>query len=157
MRGLVVGGMLAATMLPGLASAQLSETERMELLEYTAEAGMLLGMVGDTFQDLAPLGQRLADDITDQGALHALMAETGVFEAAYEAALEIEAPPLVMEAHAEMMDGLELLDEAAPLMREGFAEVDAATLNAATGLLSEANGHIEEATRLLQEATADLS
>ena len=156
MRGLVIVGLLAATVLPVGASAQLSDGERQDIMVYTAEAGMVLDLVSGTFEDLGPLGDAFLEDMTDRQALNRIMAETGVFEAAYEAALEIDAPPLVMEAHAELMDGLELLNEAAPVMREGFEAMDPATLDEATGLLQESNGHIQEATRLLQEATAEI-
>lgn len=154
-RGLVVAalavmGLVAAAMGPARAQAQDGMTD---LLVYSKQAAMLMGMVSATTTDLVAANETMLEDMTDRAAMAEVFAETGVFEAVYEAAKEMEPPTIVEPAHDELLQGLELLAESGPIIRDGLVRLDGARIAEATAMVQEANGHIAEATRLIKEAT----
>lgn len=155
MRGLVIGGMLAATMLAGgtriggEAAAQLDP----DAAAYMGQVGLLVNMVSETMDDLVAANQDVLAEMGDEEALSRVHAETGVFEAVYEAAQDLVPPAAFEESHDELMLGFEKYAEAAPLTREGLMRLDADTIAEATALVQEANAHVNEATALLPEAS----
>lgn len=151
MRGVVVGGMLAATVLAGGGAAEAQAADG-DQATYVAQATMLTGMVVETIGDMGTLSEALLEDMGNGELVRDIVAETGVLEAVYEAARDLEPPATLDEAHDEMLAGLELIAEAAPLLREGYDEMDSLAMGEATDLITEAQGHLEAALGLIEEA-----
>ena len=150
MRGLVIGGMLAATMLPGMAGAQDgADGVDAATAQYMAGTLMLAKMVTETMTDLGQETQDVLDRPGDAAELAEVYAETGVLEAVYEAALELEPPAMFEDSHEAMMDAFRLYAESAPLTREGLLEMDPVALAEGAELVTEASERIQAATALL--------
>jgi len=153
MRGLAIAALAVMGLLATAAAPAQAQDGMTDLLVYSKQAGMLMGMVSATTTDLVAANETMLEDMTDRAAMAEVFAETGVFEAVYEAAKEMEPPAIVEPAHEELMKGLELMAESGPVIRDGLIRLDGVRIAEATAMVQEANAHISEATRLLKEAT----
>lgn len=150
MRGLVI----AALAVIGLVATSPARAQDgvTDLLVYSKQAAMLMGMVSATTTDMVAANKTMLEDMTDRAAMAEVFAETGVFEAVFEAAKELEPPAMLEPAHEELMQGLELMAESGPVIRDGLIRLDGPRIAEATEMVQRANAHISEATRLLNEA-----
>lgn len=153
-RGLAMVGLVAVGVVIG-GAAGWPEAEAQvdaDVVNWAAKTGVLTGMTQETLEDLVAANEAVLATNGSERALAAAYAETGVFEAIYSAALDIEPPPLVEPAHEELLMGFQLLAESAPVARRGLLFMDPQTIGEATALVEEANEHIRTATDLLNAA-----
>ena len=115
------------------------------------------------FDEMTPIFQSLADSLPDAAELMsnpeifsddwklALAGELVTWKLAYQEALAITPPDSLSAVHAEIMESLRLLDEAAADIADGIDEFNVDKIELANNKILLANEHINEATRLINE------
>lgn len=108
------------------------------------------------FQDLTESLPRAADLMSNPQIFSddwkiALAVELVTWQSAYQQALAIVPPASLATVHAEIIESLRLLDEAADDITAGVDELDVDKIDLATAKIQLATEHINEATRLLND------
>jgi hypothetical protein len=151
--------------LPSIVGCLLAISASVSLLSPATAQAALNAEEQAYFEEMTPIFQRLSQSLPRAADLMAnpeifsddwkmaLAVELAIWKSAYQEAVTITPPASLADVHAEIIESLRLLDEAADDMATGIDEFDADKIELANAKIQLANEHINEATRLINDFT----